>query len=181
MGGPTRISRMEILPPIPPFERARRDTQTNTLLAALAAKGLLPGRRETLSRDVAYGRYTWNVSKAQEIVRARPHRLLTISRHQLDLLTRTATVDRTHVAAVDPAQLGIIGLFVDVQAPGWRWVIIDGNHRAVAALQTGAVFQCYQLTPIESWALMLEHPCPGESVFYAEYLLRDKDCMILTQ
>ena len=161
-----------------PEESQQRERRTHDLVCQLVRWGLLTPHSQTMSWDVAYGRYTWNVPAAQALVAHTPHRLRVTPTHQLAHLADIATVDAAHVQRVDPTQPGIVGMYFDLAEGGWRAIIIDGNHRAVRAFQTGVTFSCYELTPVESWALLLEHPYMGESIFYAQHLTCTADCMI---
>jgi hypothetical protein len=156
----------------------KRDACTNTLLWELLTRGFLPVGAQTLSWDLSYGRYTWNASKAWEVIQGKPHPLRQIPAAHLAHVVTIATTDPARVAVSDPSQPGILALCFNLEFLRWESVVIDGNHRAVRAHQMGQPFFCYALTPVESWALMLEHATHGESVFYAEHLLCEPGCMI---
>jgi hypothetical protein len=161
-----------------PADAKKREDFTTTLCLNLAKAGLLSLTDQTMSWDVSYGRYTWQVAKALDVVERIPHRLRPIPKHQLAHIAAICTVEPAHVQTVNPANPGIVAMYFDLEVRCWQGVVIDGNHRAVRAHQTGARFQCYELTPVESWALLLEHPVAGESVFYAEHLCCPPDCMV---
>jgi len=166
---PTRVA---------PEEIVQRDLRTNALLAQLYAWGLLALDAQTCSWDISYGRYTWNATRALVVIAQIAHRLRPTPQHQLEYIAHYGGTDAAHVQRVDPTQPGIVAMYFDFVEGGWRAVVIDGNHRAVRAYETGQPFACYELTPVESWALLLEHPVAGESVFYAEHLCCPPDCMI---
>ena len=161
-----------------PQEEHRRDQFTQAIVTQLQARGVLPDPLEYLSWDLGYGRYTWNVSQALELVAHVPHRLRPTPLHHLAFTARMATVQAAHVQHADPTRPGIVAMLFNLEVAHWEAIIIDGNHRAVRAYQVGQPFQCYELTPIESWALLLEHPTQGEAVFYADHLRCPPGCMI---
>lgn len=154
-----------------------RDACTNELLLNLVTRGLVPATAQTLSWDVSYGRYTWNATQALVVIQGKPHPLRQVPPTHLAHLVTIVTTDPARVASCDPSQPGIRGVYFNLEFRRWESVIVDGNHRAVRAHQTGQPFFCYELTPVESWALLLEHVTHGESVFYAEHLLCEPGCM----
>ena len=55
--------------------------------------------------------------------------------------------------------------------------MIDGNHRAVRAHQTGFPFRCYELNPGESWRLLLAYPAAVDATVYLKHLVCTGNCL----
>ena len=136
---------------------SQRETRTQAVLAQLRTYGLPPDTT-IFTHYATYGAYVWHVTQALAVIQARPRPAHIVHPPLMEQTLRTAVVDRAAVAKADPTRPGITAMFYDVAARYWTEVVIDGCHRCTRAHQTGSVFTCYALTPIEAFVLLLAHP-----------------------
>ena len=142
------------------------------MLAQLRKYGL-PHDTAIFTHVTPYGAYTWNVSAALAVVQARPRQAHPVH-PPLCNDPRDGGRGPGGGSHGGPRQPGITAPYFDLSTHCWTEVVIDGNHRAVRSHQTGYPFQCYALTVVESFVLLLAHPYVWESLYYAPHLLGDE-------
>ena len=153
-----------------------RDADAWAVRAPLRTDGVPPGTWIS-THDATYGAYVWNVTEALALVQARP-RWAHLGLPQLMRQTlATARVDPAQVTKAHPDEPGLVAVYFDVSTHYWRFVVIDGNHRAVRAHQTGYPFRCYELSPGESWRVLLAYPAAVELTVYTKHLACTGNCL----
>jgi len=157
-------------------QQPQRETRTQAVLTQLRKDGL-PADTQIFTWNASYGQYVWNVSQALAVVQASPRPAHPVHPPLMRSTLATARVDQAAVAKADPSRPGLVAVYYDLAERYWQSVIIDGNHRAVRAQQTGYPFACYALTITESWLLLQHAPHGWESVYYAQHLLEDRDSL----
>ena len=153
-----------------------RETRTQAVLAQLRTSGLAPGTA-IFTHDTPYGAYIWNVTAALALIQARPRPAHIVSPQLMQQTLGTATVDRTQIATARPEEPGLVAVYFDLSRHFWRWVVIDGNHRAHKAHQTGYPFACYELNPGESWRVLLAYPSVVDPAVYLKHQHCTGNCL----
>ena len=157
-------------------QQPQRETRTQAVLAQLRTDGV-PQGTWIFTHDATYGAYVWNVTAALALVQARPRPAHLVSPQLLRQTLATARVDPAQVTKAHPDEPGLVAVYFDVSTHYWRFVVIDGNHRAVRAHQTGFPFRCYELNPGESWTVLLAYPTSVEPTVYTKHLACQGNCL----
>lgn len=138
-------------------------------LAHVLLERLGQPKRWTFSFHEPESAVTWNVDRAYELVRVRPRPARRIAPASLcEWLERYSEHHSAHIDHIPSDKLGEPGILVvfDVRAPpdfepSPFVMLIDGTHRAAAAIRDGRDFYAYGLTEVEQRACVIEYRVEG--------------------
>jgi hypothetical protein len=115
------------------------------------------GEEGTVCRVTGVG--IFDVVRARAIVRRRRRRAVHLKPRQLRRLTELSDTYRPHLAHVNTRKCGIVGRYRTEDGQVIEFML-EGNHRAARAIQSGRPFRVHRLTNKETAEIFIGRQKP---------------------